>query len=258
MQGQNTKAITGGLHYGGLWPNNLYKGSGAHAETIDLSADYHVYSFEWDTKNMTWAVDGKIFYSQQVNRMWNDGKTKAQNPYTAVGQPWDQKFFLVIDLIVGGNTFTGSLNYADAQKWSSPRLFIDYVRIYKPTTSSNKEMEGTDNIDGSDVAILDDLFAEPEANTNNEQSSSSNKTAIIAGSVVGVVAGVALAALIAVVAVRRIQGKNVLPARKSDVTVSSTSSTSEIPAENQLQSQDSASSLTLESVNSSSSLLPEH
>jgi beta-glucanase (GH16 family) len=76
-----------------------------------LSASYHVYSVEWTPKGITWLIDGRPY-----------GNVKTDSELS-----FDQPFYLILDLAVGG-------------RWPGPptatttfpaQMDVQWVRVYK-------------------------------------------------------------------------------------------------------------------------------
>lgn len=80
-----------------------------------LSAGYHVYGIDWTAQGITWLVDGHAF-----------GYLKAY-----AGWPFNQPFFLVLDLAVGG-IWPGS---PDASTKFPAEMKVSWIRAYKQKTS---------------------------------------------------------------------------------------------------------------------------
>jgi len=128
--GDNTQEST--LHFGGAWPNNIYQGSGPQTQSFDMTKDYHLYSAIWTPESIQFLVDNKVYYTQSLQRNFWSGK--GASPYTANGQPFDQYFFLIINLAVGGYFFGGNANSLTPQmaaQWNGASLYVDYVRVYQ-------------------------------------------------------------------------------------------------------------------------------
>lgn len=131
-RGQNVREYQSTLHYGSSWPNNVYQGSGVRTASADLSADFHVYTCTWTADQMSFALDGNVYYTRNLNANFYGGK--GNNPYTANRQPFDQPFFFIINQAVGGGFFGGQANALTvdmARRWSNPNLVVDYVRVYQ-------------------------------------------------------------------------------------------------------------------------------
>jgi len=132
---QNTQEST--LHYGGSWPNNVYQGSGPQVMNFDMAADFHLYSAIWTPTEIQFLVDNRVYSTQTLQRSFWSGT--GTNPYTASGQPFDQYFYLIINLAIGGGFFgqnANSLTPQQAQAWASAKFYIDYVRVYQLTNSA--------------------------------------------------------------------------------------------------------------------------
>lgn len=131
-RGQFTNQVSNALHYGGAWPNNAHTGSGAMNFNTDFTADFHLFSAIWEKDQIQFLVDNKVVSTQNLKRNFFSGR--GQNPYTDIRQPFDQPFFLVLNVAVGGNFFganSNALTTATAQKWPSARMVVDYIRVYQ-------------------------------------------------------------------------------------------------------------------------------
>jgi len=96
-------------------------------------ADWHVYAVEWQPGGIRFYVDDVLVST--YDHWWSCSKTDAQggrepkraselNPWPA---PFDQPFYLVMNVAVGGN-FPG-LPTADTV--FPAELVVDYVRVYE-------------------------------------------------------------------------------------------------------------------------------
>ncbi len=130
-RGEQNSIIMGTIHYGGSWPNNIYTGSGEKNMGKDLSADFHTYAVEWDKTSITWLFDGTPYHTENIDKnMWSH---KGTNPYNHNGAPFDQSFYIIFNVAVGGNFF-GNLPRVTpegAKRWAKPTMEIDYVRVYQ-------------------------------------------------------------------------------------------------------------------------------
>jgi beta-glucanase (GH16 family) len=94
--------VEGTLHYGAAWPNNVNQGSGRKRFLgMDFSAGMHDFAVEWTSdvvtgrpKLMRWLVDGNVFYQRDLSGSF---RTSDASPYTAAGQPWDERFHLLLN-----------------------------------------------------------------------------------------------------------------------------------------------------------------
>jgi len=129
-RGQEPTMVASTLHYGGVWPNNVYDSSGKVEIGTDLSTGYHIYAAEWEEKEIRFYVDDRVIASRNLDKSWcPPGKPCI---YTQNGQPWDKKMHILINLAIGGGFFNGypALTNADVQQWTSTSYTIDYVRVY--------------------------------------------------------------------------------------------------------------------------------
>jgi len=136
-RGQEPTKVQSTLHYGGVWPNNVYDTSNPIDIGTDLSTGYHIYAAEWETNEIRFYVDDRMIASRNLDKSWCvPGRTNC--PYTQNGQPWDQKMHILLNLAIGGGFFNGypALTTADVQQWTSPTYTIDYVRVYAKSASS--------------------------------------------------------------------------------------------------------------------------
>ncbi|PRP88067.1 glucan endo-1,3-beta-D-glucosidase [Planoprotostelium fungivorum] len=121
------------LHFGGQWPKNTHIGTGSVTAPFDLSADYHVYSLLWTPTRMQFAIDDQVHWNVSLDQSFNNPNGQSF-PYTQNGQPFDQYFYFVLNLAVGGNFFgsnASSLTSAQASAWTAPSLLVDYIRVYQ-------------------------------------------------------------------------------------------------------------------------------
>ena len=100
----------GTLHYlnaAGLNPMPSH----AFRNPTRLSADFHVYRVDWTPQGFTWSIDGVVFGSQ---------------PMAADMTAFQQPFFILLNLAVGGNWG----GWPDASTAFPQTYVIDYVRQY--------------------------------------------------------------------------------------------------------------------------------
>ena len=96
-----------------------YSGASGISKQIEsrtsLAEGFHVYSVEWEPKQIKWFLDGTCY--------------STVTPAQIRGQKWvfDQPFFITLNLAIGGY-WPG---YPDATTEFPQRLLVDYVRVYK-------------------------------------------------------------------------------------------------------------------------------
>lgn len=133
--GSTPGKICGTIHFGDVWPGNTYLTNDYNFPDGDSTENWHTYSVEWDSSEMRWYVDDKLYSTQSewysVNR--------------AYPAPFDQNFYILLNLAVGGHfdgidgIYAEPLTFADGEK----HFDIDYVRVYKKEGSTFAPTEQT-------------------------------------------------------------------------------------------------------------------
>jgi beta-glucanase (GH16 family) len=168
-RGQRTSQMSSALHYGS--PHASSATGPMDFPGVDFSREWHVFAIEWDEKQMKWFMDNKNTFTVPMNK--NFGSIYKSN-----GQPWDQRFHIIINVAVGGNFFQGypPLTEQDIAKWEKPTMEIDYIRVYQKNTA---------------------IYKSPQSGVPGSCLLSNSKMGLIIGATIG---GVALIAVVAVVA----------------------------------------------------------
>ena len=82
----------------------------------DCSSAFHLYAMEWDAESISVFVDNKKYFT-------------FKNDHTGYeAWPFDQPFYLLLNVAVGGNW--GGQKGVDEDIWPQS-LIIDYVRVYQ-------------------------------------------------------------------------------------------------------------------------------
>jgi beta-glucanase (GH16 family) len=116
--GSNPTTVLGTIHYGGTSPNQARSPGPAYTFPAgDSVTNFHVYALEWTSNAINWYVDGQLYETQTY--WWSSG-----GPYPA---PFDQPFYLIVNLAVGGN-FVGN---PSANTVFPGVMQVDYVRVYE-------------------------------------------------------------------------------------------------------------------------------
>lgn len=120
-RGQDNNLITGTLHFGkpDLESENASTFVEANKRLKTTFGKWHTYSVEWSPKAIKWLVDGKVYHTQTK---WYSAKPNGKKyPSPA---PFDQKFYVIMNLTVGGD-------YVDDQlpTKKSGQMLIDYVKV---------------------------------------------------------------------------------------------------------------------------------
>ena len=122
--------LLGTLHFGGSAPANRHKGEEVRTPAI-LDGAFHVYELEWTPERMVWFIDGKRF-AERVRSEWSTSGS------TVPGAPFDQPFYLILNLAVGGSLPEGrGLKTVDPNVFPA-RFEVDYVRVWqcRPSAAS--------------------------------------------------------------------------------------------------------------------------
>ena len=147
--GSKPEKICGTIHFGDIWPNNTYLTNEYEFTGGDSTAEWHTYAIEWERDEIRWYVDDTLFSTQTD---WYS----ANRTYPA---PFDQNFYLILNLAVGGH-FDGVDGYkADPSIFENgeKQFQIDYVRVYDkgaftPTEVSSLPLEAY--IEGADASLV--------------------------------------------------------------------------------------------------------
>lgn len=126
-RGRVTNSVDGTIHFGNAWPNNKSRGgqydankTSAEAQNFDFTEE-HVYAVEWLPGVMKWYVDDQCYYTATN---WYSTKEGNGDNFTYPA-PYDQEFFIMLNLAVGGNYDSGKLDDI-----SGGQMKVDYVRVY--------------------------------------------------------------------------------------------------------------------------------
>ncbi len=134
-RGQEPHKVLGTLHYGSRWPHNASSSGEYVFPNQGTIADFHVYAVDWEPGEIRWSVDGHQYAKQSF--WWSTSKTDGANgakPQTEADlNPWpapfDQPFYLVMNVAVGGQ-FLGNPNKTTV---FPAEMLVDYVRVYEKT-----------------------------------------------------------------------------------------------------------------------------
>ena len=124
--------MLGTLHFGGRWPANAEASKTYILPDKGTIADFHVYAVEWEPGEIRWSVDDRQFAAQSF--WWSsskrDGDKGSKPAKEADLYPWpapfDQPFYLVMNLAVGG----GFVGNPDKTTTFPVEMLVDHVRVY--------------------------------------------------------------------------------------------------------------------------------
>lgn len=137
------RRTSGALHFGSAIPDNTYLYLDT---TIDVeigpSDAWRVYAVEWAEGSMQWFVDDQIFMRIESDAWFTTAPSAEGRPHA----PFDQPFYLMMNLAVGGN-LAEKKNGAGFDPDSFPaELLIDWVKVEQCTEdpSARSCMTATD------------------------------------------------------------------------------------------------------------------
>ncbi len=116
---------SGTIHFGKPWPNNKSNGGDYHFPAgQSISSGFHTYAVEWEPGEIRWYVDGNLFHKANE---WSSEGIGQPDKY-AFPAPFDQPFYIILNLAVGGN-FDGNVLPPDSKL--PAEMQVDYVRAYE-------------------------------------------------------------------------------------------------------------------------------
>ncbi len=120
--GKNPARVQAAMHTSASYGNTQDKG----ATTVpDFDRAFHLYEVQWTPRRIRFFVDGKPFYTYQPQARTLDN------------WPYDQPFFMIVNLAMGGNfgsdpTYeTNGLKNGIDPALTMARMEIDYIRVYR-------------------------------------------------------------------------------------------------------------------------------
>lgn len=164
VMGQDTNKLYGTIHYGN--PHAESQGTYTIKDgEKSFSDDFHTFTCDWEPGKITWYVDG-IKYHEESN--WHS-TTEGQGTLTYPA-PFDQPFYIILNLAVGGS-WVGNSN--EETNFVNNPFVVDYVRVYQKdsydenVTRPEVKFEPTNEPDDSGNYIKNSTFAEAEDLTDD-------------------------------------------------------------------------------------------
>ncbi|QDH34479.1 glycoside hydrolase family 16 protein [Porphyrobacter sp. YT40] len=126
--GRGENRTISALHFGDFAPQNRYVDSRTALPTRALqSDDFHVYAVEWGEGLIRFLVDDRVHLTVTADQ-WSTAAPKAKGKPAA---PFDQPFYIMADLAVGGR-LSEENNAKGVAPSSFPAQFaIDWIRVYQ-------------------------------------------------------------------------------------------------------------------------------
>lgn len=154
--GQEPALTHGTIHYGN--PHEQQQGH-YELEGETFADAFHVYGLEWEPGEMRFYVDGNIYHT--VNDWYSSFADAEPEPYPA---PFDQNFYMQLNLAVGGN-WPGDPD--ETTDFDNAEFEIDYVRVYqkpeydtnvtKPAPTFREPLENGNIVYNGDFSETEDL-----------------------------------------------------------------------------------------------------
>lgn len=110
---ENINFIQSAIHTASSSGNTINKGG---TIASDLANNYHIYSMNWSPNQISFLLDGIIYYT--YNPAIKDANT----------WPFDKEQYLLLNIALGG--FAGTI----ASDFTETSMVVDYVRVYQNTT----------------------------------------------------------------------------------------------------------------------------
>lgn len=120
LVGHEPHVAHGYLHYG---EPHTYTGSSYTLQDGTFNDDYHVFALEWEPEQFRWYINDQLVQTQTE---WFSTNVRRGEAFDFPA-PFDQPFYLRINLAVGGN-WPGA---PDETTEFPQRFYIDYVRVFQ-------------------------------------------------------------------------------------------------------------------------------
>jgi len=119
---------SGALHYGDEWPDNTFQFRHKELPGGPLAKDqYHVFAVEWGEGRINWFVDGEKYFTMNANDWYTESISKTTNP----NAPFDQDFYLMLNLAVGGELSEDNNDKGFKRSSFPSELLVDWVRVHQ-------------------------------------------------------------------------------------------------------------------------------
>jgi beta-glucanase (GH16 family) len=108
LLGDNPAKVYGTVHWADSSGRHQSSGGSYTLPGVTFAGGFHLFSYEWSAGSQKWFVDGHQYYMETR------------------GSPFDKRFFLILNVAVGGN-WPGNPN---ASTVFPQFMIVDYVRVY--------------------------------------------------------------------------------------------------------------------------------
>ncbi|WP_372626941.1 family 16 glycosylhydrolase [Arsukibacterium sp.] len=149
--------VYGTLHYGKDSPNNVNSGKAYSLQGANPADDFNTYAIEWQEGEIRWYVNDYLYQTQMASKVRFNSRGEAiglshrgwfvENFNNITGEletqwtsaPFDQRFYLIMNLAVGGNWPENVNNLGiDAEALANGQTMeVDWVRVYQCDQNPN-------------------------------------------------------------------------------------------------------------------------
>ena len=126
--GRGENRMISALHFGDFAPRNKHIDTRVALPSQALpSDDFHVWALEWGKGLMRFYLDGRLYWEVPADR-WSTAAPKARGNPAA---PFDQPFYLMANLAIGGKLSEENNDKGVARDVVPAELAIDWIRVYQ-------------------------------------------------------------------------------------------------------------------------------
>jgi beta-glucanase (GH16 family) len=118
LLGNQPNRVYGTIHWSS--GGHVQSGSSFALKTGTFADTFHVFAYEWEAGKQRWYIDDSLYFS------------------TARGQPFDKRFFYILNVAVGGS-WPGNPN---ASTPFPNDMLIDYARVYQKSNATLEPKRG--------------------------------------------------------------------------------------------------------------------
>ncbi|MBC7922473.1 MAG: glycoside hydrolase family 16 protein [Ferruginibacter sp.] len=119
--GREPSEVHGVVHFGSETPRHRRSSAGTtQLKKGDFSGKFHVFSVEWEAREIRWYLDNQLYHTARVIR------------------PLDERYHLLLNLAVGSN-------WPGTPKANTPfpaYFYVDYVRVFARTETETPSEDG--------------------------------------------------------------------------------------------------------------------
>lgn len=142
------KQISSTLHFGPAWNQDAWEAAHkSKSQSTPFSDDFHTYATEWTDQYIKFTVDGQLISKVDANNgFWQRGGFSSKNIWKNKMAPFDQEFFIQLNLAVGGTRFFADnfVNGNGAKPWDNNsdramKQFWEGRRQWEPTWKLNTD-----------------------------------------------------------------------------------------------------------------------